>query len=165
MHRLLPFYMIPMRFLILQWICVCIILYTWKSGSDYSLRLVGVASVTTKIVSQKGFIVLHNTTTIIIVSLYVLVRMKNTQLCLYHLVYRPSSLEVMKDVEGVSEAWLKQYGSKMLQKIEKFCKARGESVKMDICPAQIPSQPQEQILQVRTVTKLHYTKCDNNYVY
>ena len=54
----------------------------------------------------------------------------------------------MKKVEGVSEAWLKQYGSKMLQRIDEFCKKRGEPVKMDAFPAQVPTQPQEQMIQV-----------------
>ena len=53
-------------------------------------------------------------------------------------------------VEGVSEAWLKQYGAKMLEKIDSFCKGKGESVTRDTFPVQ-PSQtrPQEQLVKVR----------------
>ena len=55
----------------------------------------------------------------------------------------------MSKVEGVSEAWLKVYGSKMLQKIEEFCKKReGETVKRDTFPVQPQTQPQERLEKV-----------------
>jgi hypothetical protein len=57
----------------------------------------------------------------------------------------------MMKVEGVSEAWLKQYGAKILDKIDTFCKGKGESdsVKRDTFPI-LPSQtqPQEQLVEV-----------------
>ena len=55
-------------------------------------------------------------------------------------------------VEGVSEAWLKQYGAKTLEKIDTFCKEKGESVKRDTFPVQ-PSQtqPQEQLIKVKSI--------------
>ena len=62
----------------------------------------------------------------------------------------------MMKVEGVSEAWLKQYGAKMLEKIDSFCKGKGESVVRDTFPVQ-PSQtqPQEQLVKVRYKVR-HY---------
>lgn len=53
-------------------------------------------------------------------------------------------------VEGVSEAWQKQYGAKILEKIDTFCKEKGESVRRDTFPVQ-PSQtqPQEQLMKVK----------------
>jgi hypothetical protein len=55
----------------------------------------------------------------------------------------------MMKVEGVSEAWLKQYGAKILDKIDTFCKGKGESVKRDTFPV-LPcqTQPQEQLVEV-----------------
>ena len=49
-------------------------------------------------------------------------------------------------VEGVSEGWLNNYGSKMLQKIEEFCKKKGGE--MDTFPCQVPTQAQEKLEQV-----------------
>ena len=71
---------------------------------------------------------------------------------MYLSLFRPSSLERMKEVEGVSEVWLRQYGSKVLQKIDEFCKKRGESVRMDVFPVQTQGQPQELIVQVKANT-------------
>lgn len=52
-------------------------------------------------------------------------------------------------VEGVSEAWLKHYGAKILEKIDTFCKEKGESVKRDTFPVQhSQSQPQEELVKV-----------------
>ena len=60
-------------------------------------------------------------------------------------------------VEGVSEAWLKQYGAKMLEKIDEFCKEKGESVKRDTFPVQLSqTQPQEQLVKVKTVMIMCY---------
>ena len=55
-------------------------------------------------------------------------------------------------VEGVSEAWLKQYGAKILEKIDNFCKEKGESVKRDTFPVQFcQTQPQEQLVMVKLI--------------
>ena len=53
-------------------------------------------------------------------------------------------------VEGVSEAWLKQYGAKVLEKIDSFCQGKGEPVERDTFPV-LPNQtqPQEQLVQVK----------------
>ena len=53
-------------------------------------------------------------------------------------------------VEGVSEAWLKQYGAKVLEKIDNFCQGKGEPVERDTFPV-LPNQtqPQEQLVQVK----------------
>lgn len=54
-------------------------------------------------------------------------------------------------VEGVSEAWLKQYGAKVLEKIDTFCQGKGEPVERDTFPV-LPNQtqPQEQLIQVNS---------------
>ena len=63
-------------------------------------------------------------------------------------------------VEGVSEAWLKRYGAKMLEEIDSFYKGKGESVKRDTFPVQ-PSQTQlqEQLVKVNSYALL----CDSRF--
>lgn len=52
-------------------------------------------------------------------------------------------------VEGVSEAWLKQYGAKVLEKIDKFCQEKGDPVKRDTFPVQLSQTgPREQLMKV-----------------
>ena len=56
----------------------------------------------------------------------------------------------MLKVEGVSEAWLKQFGSKMLQKIEEFCEKREGPVERNVFPADtLQTQPQQVMEKVR----------------
>ena len=55
----------------------------------------------------------------------------------------------MSKVEGVSEVWLKQYGSKMLQKIDEFCKKREESVRDVFAADPLQAQPQEVLEKVK----------------
>ena len=59
---------------------------------------------------------------------------------------RPSSLETMKAVEGVSDVWLQKHGDKFLVTITDFCQRRG-GVEMDVLLT--PKEPEERVIKVK----------------
>ena len=63
------------------------------------------------------------------------------QLCL-----RPSVLESMKTVEGVSDVWLNKYGAHFLSSIHEFCQCSDLNVPMDVRTT--PQEPQQKIIKV-----------------
>lgn len=52
--------------------------------------------------------------------------------CVWLIMHRPSTYQSLKAIEGVSELWLNQHGSKFLEKIAEFCSSNNLS--RDVMP-------------------------------
>lgn len=65
-------------------------------------------------------------------------------------LYRPSTTESLKAIEGVSENWLKLYGRHFLKQITEFCTDSG-NVAMDV-PPMITRPAEEKLVRVYILT-------------
>lgn len=63
------------------------------------------------------------------------------QFNIHNLIVRPSTLEALQAIEGVTEVWLKQHGHLFLKRIAEFCSDKSDLL-MDV-PAVAEEIPEE----------------------
>ena len=62
---------------------------------------------------------------------------------------RPSSVQRLKEVEGVSDVWVENFGGRMLRRIEEFCQKSGGNVPLDVADtAGLVVEPREITVKV-----------------